>query len=220
MADYWDELSQEAREEIELGDASMEALRRGETLERWLNIGRALVRMQSEAMHLARSNIAKGRHYTDAWRMIAMHAPHLKDIDQGARSHAVWLASNWETVLPWWRSLGPRESLKLNHPRSVHRRYDLAHQPPEATPQAQAIADATKPPMRQDDPLEVIRMLRSCVFPPGTAMSVVADALEAGLNFDTLKRLHTEIGKRIANAERQDRIEAGVKQRGRKSHAG
>jgi hypothetical protein len=170
------------------------------------------INMQSEAMRLARSNIAKGRHYTDA-RVLAMHAPHLRDIDQGARSHAVWLAANWESALPRWRSLGPREGLKLNHPRSVHRRYDLAQRPPGLTPQA--LADATKPPARQDDPLDIIRMLRAGVFRPGTAMTEVADA--AGPAYDALKRLHAEIGRRIANAERRDRIEDQVKQKAKRA---
>jgi hypothetical protein len=72
-----------------------------------------------------------------------------------------------------------------------------------------------KPPQRQDDPLDIIRMLRSGVFNPGTSMAEVGDALEAGLAYDALKRLSGEITKRIANAERQDRIEAGVKRKPR-----
>jgi hypothetical protein len=52
------------------------------------------------------------------------------------------------------------------------------------------VAAATHPPAQQDSPLDIVRMLRSGVIPPGTSMSEMADVLEAALKYDTLKRLH------------------------------
>jgi len=55
-------------------------------------------------------------------------------------------------------------------------------------------ANATKPPARQNR-----ADAAGGVFPLGTSMAEVADLLEGALAFDTFKRLHAEIGKRIAN---------------------
>jgi hypothetical protein len=212
MPDFWAELAPEARDEIERGDASMAALKRGETIERWHDIGRALVRMQAEAMRRSASNIPKGRAYSDAWQTIAAHAPHLRDIEQSTRSHATWLATAWEPVNAWLQTLAHNVRLQLNHPRAIHRRYDAAHVPPGADKDSGGKA---KPEARQHDPMEIVRMLKSGVFAPGISMVEAAQVLIAGLSFDALKRLHAEVGRHIAREERQDRIEAGVKQKAR-----
>jgi len=147
-------------------------------------------------MRRSHSNIPKGRAYVDAWQAIAAHAPHLRDIEHSTRSHAIWLANEWEAVNTWLQTLAHNVRLQLNHPRAIRRRYDAAHVPPGAGKDS---AEKVKPEQRQDDPLEVIRMLKSGVLRPGTSMAEVADVLETGLAFDTLRRLHAEIGKRIAN---------------------
>jgi hypothetical protein len=132
MPDYWNDLPPEARDEIERGDAALAALKRGETIERWLDIGRALARMQAEAMRQAYTNIPKGKRYAGAWGAIATHAPHLRDVEQSTRSHAVWLATEWQTVNAWLQTLAHNVRLQLNHPRAIRRRYDAAHVPPGA----------------------------------------------------------------------------------------
>jgi hypothetical protein len=211
MADYWNELAPEVREQIELGEASVKRLTRGEHIEWWLNAGRALAAMQAEAMRHAGINVNKGPRYVAAWKVLARHAPALAALEKSDRSHAVWLATEWEAVNAWLQTLGMTKRLTLNHPRAIHRSYNDAHLPPK--PAAETVAPP-RTPTHQIEVLDIVKTLRGGgVFPPGTPMSHVADALDAGLSYDALRRLHLEIGKRLANHERQDRIEDGVKQK-------
>jgi hypothetical protein len=197
MSNLWNELAPEIRERIELADAIMAALKRGETIERWLNVGRGLLDMQTEAMRIGGSNINKGKSYIAAWQALAAHAPHLKDIEQSTRSHAVWLAENWEQVNGWLLTLAVNKRLTLNHPRAIHRSYDLAHTPPGADAEWESAERKSK--AQQSDLLEIIHMLLGQgVVTPSTSISGVADALEAALSFDLLRRLHRELGRRVA----------------------
>jgi hypothetical protein len=122
------------RETIALGEATLQALERGETIERWLHIGRALAALQAEAMSRSHSNTPYGKRYTAAWAMLGNsdhHAARLCALDAGARSHALWMANEWTVIEPWLKTLTPNLRLALNHPRSVHRRYDAAHSVPD-----------------------------------------------------------------------------------------
>jgi len=218
MPDFWNELASEVRERIELGEASVKRLARGEHVEWWLNAGRALADMQVEAMRHAGTNANKGPRYNEAWKTLARHAPGLAALDKSDRSHAVWLATEWEVVNPWLHTLAVNARLMLNHPRAIHRRYDAAHLPPvEAMERKPA---ARQPPT---DPMEIIRQLRGGVFSPGTSMEEVADVLQAALSYDTLGRLHAALGARLkalALAEgRQDRIEAEIRDRAERNKA-
>jgi hypothetical protein len=188
---------------------------RSETIERWLNIGKALVRIQQWIMHEARTNVPKGRRYNDVQKRLGLneHVPHLCQVDPASRSHAIWLVQEWSVVGPWLNEIEPRRRLQWNHPTTIKRQYEahLARLAQAKAEKTKALAEATRPPAQQDSPMDLVKMLRTGIFKPGTAMTEVADTLEAGLSYDALKRLHAEIGKRIANAERQDRIEAGAK---------
>jgi hypothetical protein len=213
MADFWNDLAPEVRERIELGNDSANRLRRGEHVEWWVNVGRAVRQMQIEAMRYAGTNVNKGRRYNEAWAELAKHAPSIVSFHKNDRQHAAWLADNWEAVNAWLHSLGERERMKKNHPQAIHRSYDAAHA--VRHPDAETAAVVPKRSAAQQiETLDIIRMLRSGTFRPGTSMSEVADALHAGLAYDALRRLHLEIGRRLANEDRQDRIEGEVQARG------
>jgi hypothetical protein len=217
MSKWWDELPPDTRQELELGEASYAALKRGETVERWLNIGKALARMQAEIMRVAQS-ANRGRRYNDVRQRLGLHEhlPHLCEIHKTTRSHAVWLAENWEPVNAWLHTLAVNARLQKNHPSTIKRGYE-AHEMAltrGATATAKASADALKPPARQDNPIDIVRMFRSGVFPPGRSVSELADVVEAGLAFDTFKRFTAECIKRIERSERQDKIEAEASARG------
>jgi hypothetical protein len=166
-------------------------------------------------MRAAHTNVPKGRRYNDVQKRLGLHehVPHLCQVDPASRSHAIWLVNEWSVVEPWLNHIEPKQRLQWNHPTTIKRRYEahlmkLAQAKAEKT---KALADAKKPPARQDDPLDIVRMLRSGVLPPGTSMVELADVLDAALNYNTLKRLHGEIGKRLDAAERQERVEATVR---------
>src|SRR4051812_15843280 len=107
MIGGWDDLSPEHRAALELGDAAMQRLKRGESIERWHEVGIALNTLQAQAMTFAQSNTPAGAKYNAAWADLASHVPHLRDIDKSSRSHATWLAANWEPVSTWLLTLPP-----------------------------------------------------------------------------------------------------------------
>jgi hypothetical protein len=208
MADFWNELAPEVRERIELGEASVKRLKRGEHIEWWLNAGRALADLQAEAMRHAGTNVNKGPRYNEAWTTLARHAPELTGLDKSDRSHAVWLATEWEVVNAWLHTLAVNERLALNHPRAIHRRYDAAHLPPTAETARKAAAHA-----QPVDAMEIIRQLRGGVFSPGTSMEEVASTLHASVSYDAFKRLVAACLRLMEPEDRQDRIEAQVRER-------
>jgi hypothetical protein len=186
---------------------------RGEHTTDWLAIGRAYNALQARALAASGSNQAVGARYNACWAYYAdRYGIAGFDIDKPTKSHCMWLAENWESVSAWLAQRGANERQRWNHPTTIRRNY-LAR----TVVQPATASQAAKPPMRQDDPVDIVRMLRSGVFPPATSMAEVANVLESGLSYDTLKRLHAEIGKRIANAERQDRVEAEARKKGRGS---
>jgi hypothetical protein len=129
---WWDELTEEARREITDGEATYAALKRGETVERWLAVGKALARIQDEIVRVSGSNAPKGRRYNDAEKRLGLrqHAPHLVDINPTTRSHAVWLATEWEAANAWLQTLDIATRLQKNHPTTIRRGYDAARRTP------------------------------------------------------------------------------------------
>jgi hypothetical protein len=211
--DYWNEMPHEAREAIELGDASMAALKRGETIERWLNVGRGLLQLQTQAMRLAGSNSNKGRPYRDAWTGLADHAAHLRDIEQSTRSHAVWLATEWEAVNRWLHTLAVNKRLMLNHPRAVHRSYDLAHLPP-AQPKPSARIGLQDQVIRLQEENDMLRNRqgegftpRGAGFMPGTSADAAAEQIAGHHRPEFLRKLAQALVAIAEREERQDRIE-------------
>ena len=81
MADRWLELQPERRQALELGNAAMNTLKRGESIERWHEVGTALDFLQQEAMAAAHTNQPIGKRYNHEWQELSKHVPHLRDVD-------------------------------------------------------------------------------------------------------------------------------------------
>ena len=160
----------------------------------------------------AHTNRPQGPPYRAELKRLLTKEPWAAGINTTTTAHCYWLIDNLPAVTAWREGIGDKRDV-WNHPSTVKRNYEahLTRLAQASAVKAKAAADATQPPMRQDDPVDIVRMLRSGVFKPGTAMTEVADVLEAGLAYDTLKRLHAELGRRLDNHERQDRIEADVR---------
>jgi hypothetical protein len=127
--EIWEALSDEERRMIEEGEAAMTVLCRHEAIEQWYRAGLGWITMQQAAMHCANTNKPTGRGYNAAWDALSNRNPQLRDRgrDKAARSHAVWMATNWEAVNRWLQTLPMNVRVSLNHPRSVRRKFDLAH---------------------------------------------------------------------------------------------
>jgi hypothetical protein len=117
----WDTISEEARVEIETGEAAIGTLRRYESYERWREIGKALHLLQIAAQ----GNLPKpiGRGYADRYQQLGKHVPKLVAIDKAARSHAIAIEKNAAKIDQWHIELDPVDRLRLNHPTAVYRAY-------------------------------------------------------------------------------------------------
>jgi hypothetical protein len=88
----------------------MGALKRGDSVDQWHDVGLALLTLQVEAMSVADTNQPIGKAYNAAWQSLAAHVPHLRDLDKTTRSHAMWMSSDWPKV-------------ELSHKDAAHLRF-------------------------------------------------------------------------------------------------
>jgi hypothetical protein len=136
----WDAVNPVRRERIEAGERAMEKIDRHETFHDWHAIGLSITEMQSEAMRQSFANKPVGKGYNAAWTMLAQRAPLLAKLDKATRSHAMWLAANWAVselgpgVEEWHAKLPDHVRRLINHPATVHRRYDRDYPPAKDEP--------------------------------------------------------------------------------------
>jgi hypothetical protein len=112
----------------------MKTIQKVDVVERWHEVGIALNEMQAAAMEIAHTNKPFGPHYKAAWRELGEHLPHLMKVDSATRAHASWLATNWEAVDCWRKTLAINQRVEWNHPTTIRRRYDAAFRPPIEKP--------------------------------------------------------------------------------------
>jgi hypothetical protein len=125
--DGWDRLTPDAQNEIMAGALAIRRIREHEDYSRWVAVGRALLRLQEEAMHLSGSNSPQGRGYTAIRAALGSRVPDLEELDKASKSHAVWLAKNFAAVESWRATLAVNQRDTLNHPSVVKRRYEASH---------------------------------------------------------------------------------------------
>jgi hypothetical protein len=196
----------------------MGALKRGESVDQWRDVGRALLTLQAEAMSVADTNQPIGRNYNAAWQSLAMHVPHLRDLDKATRSHAMWLAAQWEQVEVWRATLAQNERLETNHPSVIRRKYDRTHKAPSNPGDA-----GTKTSKRIELQDQIIRLQdendalkkrnKGVLLMPNDGPDVAADKIADEHNADWMERLRRALEKKIEANRRQDAIEAGRKRR-------
>jgi hypothetical protein len=123
----WSRLTMEAQNEIMAGALALRRIRQHEDYSHWTAVGRALLRLQEEAMHLSGSNSPHGRGYTAIRAELGSRVPDLEELDKTSKSHATWLAKNFAAVEHWRHTLAVNERDKLNHPTTIKRRYEATH---------------------------------------------------------------------------------------------
>ncbi len=211
VPDIWSTLTDEQRQKLELGNEAYRVLRRGETIERWHQVGVGCQQLQQAAMDYARSNSISNRAYRDAWASLAEHVPDLRDIDKAARSHAIWMTENWEALSRWLAIQPVNIRLALNHPRSVRRKYEAATRPPPPP-------DASKEPttrIRMQDQITKLteeldaqrKMKTTGAIPPQMTMEDLADLIADQHAVPTVRRLIAALEQRVAADERQHHVE-------------
>jgi hypothetical protein len=123
----WNRLTPEAQNEIMAGALAIRRIRQHEDYSHWVAVGKALLRLQEEAMRLSASNSPQGRGYTAIRAELGSWVPDLDEIDKASKSHAVWLAKNLAAVEKWRETLWFNLRDTLNHPSSIKRRYEMTH---------------------------------------------------------------------------------------------
>jgi hypothetical protein len=149
----WNRLTAEAQNEIMTGAIAIRLIRQHEDYSRWVQVGRALLRLQEEAMHLSGSNSPQGRGYTAIRAELGGRVPDLDAIDKASKAHAVWLAKNFDAVEKWRATLAVNLRDQLNHPGSIKRRYDATHGEARGS---DAAAKPLSPAARKD--AEIVRL--------------------------------------------------------------
>jgi hypothetical protein len=120
----WDRLTAEAQNEIMAGALAIRRIRQHEDYSHWVAVGKALLRLQEEAMRLAGSNSPQGRGYTALRAELGSCVPDLEELNKASKSHAVWLAKNLAAVEKWRKTLWFNLRDTLNHPSVIKRRYE------------------------------------------------------------------------------------------------
>jgi hypothetical protein len=125
----WARLTPEAQNEILEGALAIRRIRQHEDYTHWVRVGRALHRLQEEAMHLSGSNSPQGRGYTAVRAELGARVPDLEELDKATKAHATWLAKpeNFLRVEEWRATLATNQRDKLNHPSVIKRRFDATH---------------------------------------------------------------------------------------------
>jgi len=93
----------------------------------WLLVGQGLYAIRDEALRLADTDSVRSNAYRNAQRRLMEGAPHLAELagrDHAGCQHAVWMYENWDELKEWIDGLPRNESVRLNHPTSIHRRYN------------------------------------------------------------------------------------------------
>jgi hypothetical protein len=124
---YWDTLAAERLERITRANAAVVWLRKHDGIARWRETGDGANELQTAAMEAAHTNRPVGKGYNAAWKELAAHVPDLRDLHSTTRTHAMWLATEWEAINAWLDTLTHEQRWRLNHPTAIRRRWDAAH---------------------------------------------------------------------------------------------
>lgn len=146
----WDGASQAVIERVESGNAALIWLAKYESIERWLQVGQMLDAIRQQAIRVSNKDSGKG--YNAAWKALAdERAPKAHEMNKATRSHAMWLATNWDEVNDWRTTLPANDQMKLVHPTTIRQHYMRAHRP-----------ETLRPPKPKQPMPSLIELMHSC----------------------------------------------------------
>jgi hypothetical protein len=156
----------EARKEALAAEAS-DRIRRKDWMHRaswvdWCLIADGLAVGRDEAMRRAKTNQPLGGAYSRAFAQWMAERLWASNIDKATRNHLLWVASHRSEIEAWRDTLTPLDRDMINHPTSLRRRWEAAHKPAEADPNAPKKATTREALVRLNEELraEIARLKR------------------------------------------------------------
>jgi hypothetical protein len=134
---------------VDVGRAAWRDLRKDETWEKWLSIGRAIEVGRREIMRLLHTNRPAGAQWSrtfGSW----LDETGFAEIDKGARSRLQSCLDNLPAIEQWRQNIGQSQRLQLNHPTVVWRRFQAA----QSMPADKTKGSSSRPGLRE----EVVRL--------------------------------------------------------------
>jgi len=129
LHNYFDE---EGRTVLKEGVSSWHALKRHESWEHWLNVGRAIARAQDAAREA--TGVEAGAPF-NAFMARCYEMPsylgEFAEIDKSTRSYAVKCFRHKAEIEALRQRLGQDQALKLNHPKVMWQAFDRSRRPSE-----------------------------------------------------------------------------------------
>jgi hypothetical protein len=135
---------------IDKGREAWASMRRDETWEKWILIGRAIEAARSALMHQLGLNRPTGKTFAIVYGEF-LRENGFETIDKGVRSRLQSCLDNIAQISTWRESLGASRRLELNHPNAVWRRW-------QATARPAAEPDPAGPPKANPKDAEIVRL--------------------------------------------------------------
>lgn len=118
---------------VERGREAWQSLRRDETWEKWVAIGRAIEAGRNFIMRdVLHTNQPKGRAWSETFGWWLKHNG-FDEIDKSVRSRLQSCLDNLPEIEAWRQEIGLTLRLQLNHPNAVLRRWQATRQIPSAS---------------------------------------------------------------------------------------
>jgi hypothetical protein len=133
--------------------------------EDWCLIADGFAVGRVEAMRRAKTNQPHGRAYALAFARWMAERPWASNIDKATRNHLLWVAAHRSEIEAWRDTLTLLDRGEINHPTSLRRRWDDAHKPAGADPNAPKKATTREALVRLNEELraEIARLKRMMI---------------------------------------------------------
>ena len=107
-------------------------IKRGDHWPYWLAVGEGLLTGRHLAMRRAGTNVPVGSAYSKAFGLWLDAHQWARDLDKATRNHAMWAADHRDAIERWRETLAENVRARINHPTTMKRAYEAAHQDAKA----------------------------------------------------------------------------------------